>query len=67
MCGRRKQKQKLKTFKYARRNINPYSKVHRSLEQKDYKLNHINNSCSVWNATYFHKVCAFSINGYIDI
>ena len=41
MCGRRKQKQKLKTFKYARRNINPYSKVHRSFEQKDYELNHI--------------------------
>ena len=41
--------------------------IHRSFDQKDYKLNHINNSCSVWNATYFHKVCAFSINGYIDI
>ena len=54
-------------LKYARRNINPYYKVHRSFEQKDYELNHINNSCSVWNATYFHQVCAFSIDGYIDI
>ena len=61
MCGRRKQKQKLQTLKYARRKINPYSKVHRSFEQKDYELNHINNSCSVKMLHIFIKSVHFQL------
>ena len=61
MCGRRKQKQKLQTLKYARRKINPYSKVHRSFEQKDYELNHINNPCSVKMLHIFIKSVHFQL------
>ena len=57
----KKAKTKASNFKVCKKKINPYSKVHRSFEQKDYELNHINNSCSVKMLHIFIKSVHFQL------